>query len=213
VLHSTSPSAESIASSPNPASSSTEATGGAHASADDVAGLREMLWAHKQGLFAIAWAYLQDREEALDACQESLVKALRHIGRYDPDQPISAWLSRIVRNTCLDRLRRLKHRRHASLEDRNERGLPDPPSRTGDPEEAILRVELRRRLHSAMSALEPKDREVIVLRDVLDWPYARIESFLGLSHGTLASQIHRARAKLRAQLAGYVQAPAREGRR
>ncbi len=170
----------------------------------DLEAVKEMLARHRDGLFGIAWGYLGDREEALDAVQEGLSKALSAIRRYDPNQPLGAWLSRIVRNVCLDRLRRLKFRRHASLEDRRERGAPDPKDSEISPERRLIVAEMREELRRAIATLRDEEREVIILRDVLDWPYARIEEFLGISHGTLASMIHRARARLRKQLGHLV---------
>ena len=170
----------------------------------DVGAVRVLLSAHREALFALAFSYLRNREEALDAVQDALAKALLHIGRYDPRRPLSAWLARITRNTCLDRLRRLSHRRHASLEERREAGLPDPVSSTASPEDHLLRRELQVRLYGAIDDLRPIEREVIVLRDVLGWPYADIERFLDLGHGTVASLIHRARARLRSRLQSYL---------
>ncbi len=171
----------------------------------DVGAVRVLLSAHREALFALAFGYLRNREEALDAVQDALAKALIHIGRYDPRRPLSAWLARITRNTCLDRLRRLSHRRHASLEERREAGLPDPAaSSASSPEAQLLRRELQARLYEAIDELRPIEREGIVLRDVLGWPYADIERFLDLGHGTVASLIHRARARLRSRLAPYL---------
>jgi len=170
----------------------------------DVAAIRTLLSAHRDALYALAFGYLRNREEALDAVQEALTKALMHIGRYDHRRPLSAWLTRITRNTCLDRLRRLSHRRHASLEERREAGLPDPAAAAAGPEARLLQRELRARLLEAIDELRPIEREVIVLRDVLDWPYAEIERFLDLGHGTVASLIHRARARLRRRLEPYL---------
>ena len=162
--------------------------------------LLQLLAAHRETLLAIAWSYLADREEALDACQEALARAVAHAGRFDPARPVGAWLARIVRNVCLDRLRRLRHRRHASLEERREAGLPDPGAASGNPERELLRGELGRALRAALAELRPEEREAIVMRDVLGWPYRRIEETLGLAHGTVASLIHRGRRRLRDRL-------------
>jgi RNA polymerase sigma-70 factor (ECF subfamily) len=174
------------------------------ARAGDLAAVRALLDEHRQALFAIAWGYLGDREEAMDAVQESLTKALRHIRRYDATRPLSAWLARITRNVCLDRLRRLAFRRHDSLDARREAGAPDPRSAGPSPEARLLHGELRAHLRRAIAELRPIEQEVIILRDVLDWPYARIERFLDLGHGTVASLIHRARGRLRTALAPYL---------
>ena len=178
----------------------------------DLDAVREMLALHREGLFGIAWGYLGDRDEALDACQEALRKALANVSRYDPHQPLSAWLARILRNCCLDRLRRLKLRRHASIEQRREAGAPEPRSFRPDPESRLLQGELHEQLRQAIAELRDEEREAIILRDVLDWPYARIEAFLDISHGTLASMIHRARARLRHQLERYLLSPGEEER-
>ena len=53
------------------------------------------------------WAYLElsHRQEAEDACQDALVRLMRFIGRYDPEQPFLPWLRTLVRNCCRDRRR------------------------------------------------------------------------------------------------------------
>ncbi len=184
----------------------------ARARSGDRGAVLELLDRHRETLLAIAWTYLPDREEALDACQEALVRAVSHAHRYDPSRPLGAWLARIVRNVCLDRLRRLRFRRHASLDQRREEGLPDPRAATGNPEREVLRGELGRALRAALAELRPEEREAIVLRDVLGWPYRRIEETLGLSHGTVASLIHRGRRRLRDRLGPFLaRRPGEEG--
>ncbi len=171
----------------------------------------ELLDRHREALLAIAWTYLADRDEALDACQEALARAVAHANRYDPSRPLGAWLARIVRNVCLDRLRRLRFRRHASLDERREAGLPDPRAARGNPEREVLRGELGAALRAALAELRPEEREAIVLRDVLGWPYRRIEETLGLGHGTVASLIHRGRRRLRERLRPFLATRPGEG--
>lgn len=170
----------------------------------DIGAVKELLTMHRDPLFAIAWGYLGHREEALDAVQEAVSKALANIKRYDPTRPLSAWLSRITRNVCLDRLRRLSYRRHDSIERRREDGAPDPRAASPSPEAEMLRGELRHKLREAIATLRPLEQEVIILRDVMEWPYAQIERYLDLGHGTVASLIHRGRARLRKELESYL---------
>jgi RNA polymerase sigma-70 factor (ECF subfamily) len=196
--------ADSFLDKPSPGDPLDEGRAVARARAGDLEAARQLLARHREPLFAIAWGYLSNREEALDAVQEGLSKALQNIHRYDPERPLGAWLARITRNVCLDRLRRLKHRRHQSLEDRREAGLPDPRDARRSPEDEMLRHELRVKLRTAIATLRPIEQEVIVLRDVLEWTYSEIEHYLDLGHGTVASLIHRGRARLRKQLTPYV---------
>ena len=203
-----------LAESPSPDVAGAPSTLLDRARVGDLEAVKQILAEHREGLFAIAWSYLRNREEALDACQEALAKGLASASRFDSSQSMSAWLSKIVRNVCLDRLRRLKFRSHASLDQRQEIGLPDPAGYGSSPEQTLLGNELRERLKVAMRTLRPEEREVLYLRDGLEWPYARIEKFLGLSHGTVASLIHRARARIRDQMSGYLDDDrGRQGRR
>ena len=68
----------------------------------------------------------------------------------------------------------------------------------------MLRGELRVKLREAIATLRPLEQEVIILRDVMEWPYAQIERYLDLGHGTVASLIHRGRARLRKELESYL---------
>ncbi|MDX1501903.1 MAG: RNA polymerase sigma factor [Thermoanaerobaculia bacterium] len=162
---------------------------------------REALAAQcRQTAYTFALQLLGDPDDALDVAQESVLRFFLKLRRFDPSRPLRPWLLTIVRNQVRDLWRRRRVRRADSLDDQDadlSREVVDP---TADPERDASRVELRRRLWRALSALPPKLREILVLRDYHDLSYSEIAGVLEIPAGTVMSRLHRARAELRRQL-------------
>lgn len=140
-------------------------------------------------MYRFALRLLGDPEDARDAAQETMVKVLRNLERYDDRWRFSTWVFGIARNTCID-----EHRRRR----RPVEGLPDevPDVRAG-PHELTSRAERARMLHSALAEIPPLYREVLVLYHFENLKYEEIASVLDLPLGTVMNRIFRARKKLR----------------
>ncbi|HEX9118437.1 MAG TPA: sigma-70 family RNA polymerase sigma factor [Anaerolineae bacterium] len=154
-----------------------------------------------QGLaYNVAYNLLGNADEAVDATQDSFVKAYQAIGRYWGGS-FKAWLLRIVTNTCYDMLR--SRRRHwarcASLNDMLER--PESAAimrdRAAGPQEQAENHELRQIIHQGIRALPVEQRTVVVLYDVEGFSYEEIARATGMPVGTVKSRLNRARTHLR----------------
>lgn len=130
---------------------------------------------------------------ARDACQEAAARALRAADRYDPTQPFYPWFYRILKNHCLDRLRR--RGREVSVD---EAMLPAPPG--AGLEERALAGERERAVTAAIARLDDDLREIIELRHFQDASYEEMALALEIPVGTVMSRLYRARKKLRAAL-------------
>ncbi len=151
-----------------------------------------LLAAYAVRAHAAALGFLGDEQEAREVAQEALLRAFRARDRYDRTRPFYPWLRRIVRNICVDRVRR--RRVVPGLE--AER-VPDP----GIGPEAAL--DLERGIASMRAALEmlsPPHREIIVLRHFEELSYAEIAQVLGVAEGTVMSRLYRARKALAAAM-------------
>ena len=139
-------------------------------------------------LFAIAYGILQNREEAEDVVQDSLIKAwkMRRCVR-DPEK-FPAWLSMIARHRAHDafRKRRLLPFTHETIET-SEANASDT-------------VAIDEQLHSALATLPELHRAALTLRYFEEMDYRTIESTLGLTNGALRGILGRALASLRKQL-------------
>lgn len=146
---------------------------------------------HQRKAYAIARAIVYVHEDAEDAVQEAFLRAYQALGKFRPEEPFGAWLSRIVANAALDITRRKKIRKADELSD----VMPD---RFSDPGESD---ELRRRLAGALATLGDRPRSVIVLHDVEGFTHVEIAKMLGIPEGTARSDLHHARRQLRRTLA------------
>lgn len=141
----------------------------------------------------LARSLLLDPEDADDAVQDGLLAAWRAIGSYDPLRPFRPWLQRIVLNAARDLRRRRTVRRTEPLPF-------DRASEGADPAVDAERADLRRRLDEALVQLPERQRVVVTLFDVEGYPHADIAGLLGVPEGTVRSDLHHARRRLRTAL-------------
>jgi RNA polymerase sigma-70 factor, ECF subfamily len=158
-------------------------------------------------LFRVARAILKDDAEAEDALQEAYLDAYRHIGEFRGEARLGTWLTRIVINQALMRLR--KHRRDrvvVPFED-GRAAEPDPAEadvadeHTESPPAATLRAEIRRALERRIDELPMAFRTVFVMREVEDMTVEETAECLSIPAATVRTRLFRARALLREALA------------
>lgn len=141
------------------------------------------------GAHALATQILGNADDASDAVHDAMATALGRPGAYDARKgPLKPWFLRMVRNRCIDLLRRRK-----PTHDRVEE-IVDPRR---SPAEVAEDADRDRLLKIALASLDPDQRQIIVLRDYMDLPYAEIADVLDVAPGTVMSRLHRARVALR----------------
>ncbi len=140
------------------------------------------------GAHALAIQIMGNADDAADAVQDALTTALERPGAYQSAKgPLRPWFLRVVRNRCIDLLR---HRKPGGTPVDE---LIDPAA---GPEKAAENADVTRLLQLALTAIHPDQRQIVVLRDYLDLPYAQIATVLDIAPGTVMSRLHRARVAL-----------------
>ena len=142
---------------------------------------------YQDDAWSLARYLLQDASEAEDATQEAFIKLWHRSDTIDPEH-VKPWLLKVVRNACLDRLRR---RRLAS---------EIPVVETHDPLASLQQAEMGRWLKTAIAGLEEPYRSLVVLRDVQQHSYEEVASITELNLSQVKVYLHRARKQLRQQL-------------
>jgi RNA polymerase sigma-70 factor (ECF subfamily) len=159
---------------------------------------------HNSKLFRVARSILRDDAEAEDALQDAYLDAYRHIDRFRGGSRLGTWLTRIVINHALMRLRKSRRDRQFTPVQATEEG-PARPHEPQDPaaeppDGAAFRSELRRLLERRIDELPPMFRTVLVMRDVEEMSAQEVAECLAIPAATVRTRLFRARALLRASL-------------
>ena len=148
---------------------------------------------------------LGSRFEAEDAVQETMLRAWNGLDRFEGRSQLRSWLYRICTNVCLDMLASRQRRALLDVEVPQSEIAASAPSgiTTGvrsdaDPADvAVARESVHLALVTVLHYLPPKQRAVLILREVLHWSAAEIAELLGTSVASVNSALQRARATLR----------------
>lgn len=155
--------------------------------------------AHKNRVFSLAYYILGRREEAEDILQEVLLRLWRHRKKVETER-MAAWLAKVTRNACYDRLRRSisagRDRVHAVETELLERAAAKEP----DPEALATSADFTARLHAELERLEEPYRSVLVLREVEGLKYKEVSEALDLPLNTVRVYLHRGRKRLRGRV-------------
>ncbi|HET7539104.1 MAG TPA: sigma-70 family RNA polymerase sigma factor [Polyangiaceae bacterium] len=136
--------------------------------------------------------------DAEDVLQQTLVSVISHIDEFRGDSQFASWLYAIARSHCIkQRTRGAAAHPTQPLADA-EPAIPTSPQQA--PDENISREQLQDALNVAIDALEPAQREVLVLRDIEGLGAPDVAQALGISVDAVKSRLHRARKTLRERL-------------
>jgi RNA polymerase sigma-70 factor (ECF subfamily) len=123
---------------------------------------------HERRVFRVALAVLGNIEDAEDAMQETFIKAFRHLDQFRAESRFTTWLTRIAVNEALQK--RQARKESIPLDESREAGEKPLPRRfepwTANPEQLYGQQELRQLVETALQALPPIYREVLILRDI-----------------------------------------------
>jgi RNA polymerase sigma-70 factor (ECF subfamily) len=158
----------------------------AHCAGDPEA-FGELFRRHRDQMWALALRTTQDPEIAADAVQEAFISAFRGAESFRGEAAVTTWLHRIVVNSCLDRLRRIKP--VVQLPDADLSILPD----TRDQHSS---VEVRLDIRAALDQLPEGQRMALVLVDMHGLKVAEAASILNVAEGTIKSRCARGRAAM-----------------
>ncbi|MEU4242461.1 RNA polymerase sigma factor [Actinoplanes sp. NPDC026619] len=163
------------------------------AAAGDAAALETLLTAVRPDVLRMCARFLPNRDDAEDACQDTLLALTRSIGRFEGRSSFRTWLHRLTANRARSTYQRLRGR---FLAESGGAPLPDRP----DPRRTSVVAGTRLDLLDALEGLRPDLAEAVVLRDLLDLSYRDIAGLTAVPEGTVKSRIHQARSELRQHL-------------
>ena len=164
---------------------------------------------HRRELHVHCYRMLGSFEEAEDLVQETMLRAWRAREDLEREEWFRAWAYKIATNACLDKLKR-DERRVPSLgsfrdvpwlQPYPDRLLAEVAPQEEEPDAALVaRETIELTFIAVIQLLPPRQRAVLILRDVLDWPASRVAELLEIGVAAVNSALQRARATLREHL-------------
>jgi RNA polymerase sigma-70 factor (ECF subfamily) len=171
------------------------------------AAYRELIGRYQRPVISLIYRLVRDRELAEDLTQDTFVKVLNAIDRYDPKHKFSSWIFKIAHNTAIDQLRKkepitlsLDGSPHAETSEEIEASSFTPVATDETPEEYTASREIGHEIEGALAELRPEYRSAIILWHVEGRPYEEIAEIMELPLGTVKTFIHRARNELKQRL-------------
>jgi RNA polymerase sigma-70 factor, ECF subfamily len=168
---------------------------------------------YRRQLQAHCYRFMGSVQDAEDMVQETFLRAWRRRETFEGRASFRAWLYKIATNACLDRLKKLPRRvvpmtyqavstvaepiPASVMEPIWLEPYPDDLLGDGNPEETISsREHITLAFIIALQLLPPRQRAVLILRDVLDWQTNEVAALLDMTVPAVKSALHRARSTL-----------------
>ncbi len=169
------------------------------AQSGEQAAFRALVDRHHRFAYAISVRLLHDPDEASDIVQDAFVRVWKNLPDFRSGHKFTTWLYRIVVNLCYDRIKMNKRRR--KVFDAPADGQEEEP-RAGEhtPEREAELQDYRAHILAAARALPPVERIVFHLRDLQDLSVEEVAGIVGISAGSVKTNLCYARKKIREAL-------------
>lgn len=156
---------------------------------------------YERRVFAVAFGYLRNQEDALDVVQEAFIKVHRYLPSFEGQSSFYTWLYRIVANLCIDQMRRRSRKKDVEFDDRFDQearsdAAPIALPALADPVAALKNKEIMAAVEASLDGLSENHRAVIVMRELQGLSYADIAKAMNCSKGTIMSRLFHARRNM-----------------
>jgi RNA polymerase sigma-70 factor (ECF subfamily) len=161
-------------------------------------------------LFNFALRHVRSAPSAEEIVQDAFVRVVQNAADFKHEARFSTWLYTIVRNLCIDQIRKKALRRHPSLDEARRADDGEGPTlgeQTADPranvEQASVSGEIRERVLAAVDKLPEEQREVFLMREVSNLPFKEIAEIVGVPENTVKSRMRYALERLQEALSDF----------
>ena len=171
----------------------------------------ELVRRHNRPIYNFVLRQLRVPSVAEDVTQDVFMRLVQNAAEFKHEARFLTWLYTIARNLCIDQLRKLSHRRHASLdqpqlEQSDASLLGDTvadPNPQASAERGALSAEVRSSIVKAVDSLPDDQREVFLLREVANLPFRDIAEITGVGESTVKSRMRYALDRLKDALCDF----------
>lgn len=163
---------------------------------------RRLMTAYQDAFYGVARRFTGTHEDADDVLQDAFLKIHHNLAALERPEAFFPWARRILVNTALDHIRRVRRARAVETEP-DENLAERAESDVEPPDRRVEEREFFRKMERALKVLPPRQREVVLLHDVEGFTTEEISGKLEIPRATVRSNLFYGREKLRRMLAGY----------
>jgi len=177
-----------------------------HAQGGENRAFDELVRRYQDKVFRLCFKILRHEDDAAEALQDAFLSAYRGLKNFKAESTFSTWLYRIATNAALMKYRRRRdghvsfEQSQSAIEDAEPLAIADWSTQ---PLDDLLDAETREILGREVEKLPANEREVFVLRDIMEQSNEEVARELGLSVAAVKSRLHRARVHLRDRVNRY----------
>jgi RNA polymerase sigma-70 factor (ECF subfamily) len=153
---------------------------------------QEIVCRYMKSAYYIALGLIHNHQDALDLSQEAFVRAFRRIKSFDAGKPFFPWFYQLMKNLCIDHLKRTSRMKEVPLE-----GIQVLDEEKED-------KEMKKALWKGIEELTFEQREVIILRYFRQFSYREISEIICKPIGTVMSSLYYAKKRLKVIVAKYL---------
>jgi RNA polymerase sigma-70 factor (ECF subfamily) len=166
---------------------------------------------HERPVWNFLRRFTHDAAASEDLLQEVFLRVVKSAAEWKRTARFSTWIYAIARNLCVDQARRAVHRRASSLDGPLRSAEPDStetlhdriPARDSGAEQKVSDQQAAARIDAAIARLPDEQREVFLMREVMEMSFAEIAAVVGASEPTVKSRMRYALGKLRESLVDF----------
>jgi RNA polymerase sigma-70 factor (ECF subfamily) len=155
---------------------------------------------HQSYIYAIAFRFLCDEDDAEDVVQESFIRIWNHLKVFDPSMKFTTWMYKIVVNLCYDKAKSNK-RRIRVFSRLNNNSFKEDCIDSTDMEQELMNKEIAVLIKSIADGLSEKQRMIFLLRDFQDLTIQEVVDITGMSESGIKTNLFFARQNIRKKLA------------
>jgi RNA polymerase sigma factor (sigma-70 family) len=153
---------------------------------------------YNQRLYRVGKGLLKEDSEIEDMMQETYIKAYLNLSKFERRSQFATWLTRILINECLQRLKKMK--KLSPLDDNEENTTAMNYADQSTPERASLNKELKQHLETTIAGLPEKYRVIFIMREVEKLNVEETSKILDITESNVKARLSRAKEMLRNSL-------------
>ena len=171
----------------------------------DMDAFRELFEVNKRKVFALAYRYAKNKEDAEDILQDTFIKAYQKLDKFHTNEGTSftSWLYRISINSSIDLLRK-KNKMEDRFFDPDNLDKLSSQDEGNDPEHSTGLNDMRDRISAVLNKLTARQRMIFILRHYQQLSTQEISEYMGCSQGSVKKQLFRAVSSIKDHFKGLI---------